>query len=211
MSTLYPPIVIVNGPARIGKTTMQNHLLETYGKRIVMIEPSRALKTHYMMTTLSPSSALRLGAEASKYIQYMRDNKEYLLGQYEQFKKENRVTREEIILYAESIRAVKPSFWVDLAILLDDVDQETDLIWVEAINQQEFLEVKTALSAKFPQSKQSVVRLVCLNPESIVKDDTRDVVDQADDFVFYSLEKSKKVADFIFNQFKYQPEECENV
>jgi hypothetical protein len=201
MTDLNPPIVVINGPARIGKTTMQNHLIQTYGQRVCMIEPSRALKIHFMMNGLSLLFSKGFKDDYPAYIEHMKANAEFFLSKYEYFKENNRVSRKDLILYAESIRIVCRTFWIDLAILLSDVSSVTELVWTEAINKHELEDVLASLRIKFPESKVKTIRLNCINSADSVTGDTRSTLSCYDEDYVYALQNSIHVADHIFERF----------
>jgi hypothetical protein len=199
LDTNKPIAVIVNGPARTGKTTALQYLRDTHEDVIAVLEPGQALKTHYMINTFAPEKVLGLQDNYAAYLDYMRDTQKYWNKEYEKLKDDEWITRDMMILYAESIRAVYKNFWIDLAAQLMTIEPSTQMIWCEAINETEFFPLKKKLIHLVGLYNIATVRLNCLNPSEIVTGDTRSPVKECKNVISYYLEQSRAVADFIFN------------
>jgi hypothetical protein len=194
-----PIAVIVNGPSRVGKSTALQYLRDTYGSAIAVFEPGRALKIHYMLNIYAPKEVVGLRDDYEAYLYYMRTTQDHWVSEYEKLKADGWVTREMIILYAESIRAVYKDFWIDLAAQLLLLTEDTKLIWSESINQLEFWPLKDRLIKLVGGERIATVRLECENPAEIVVGDTRTPITQCKNVIKYRLEDSIQVAESIFN------------
>jgi hypothetical protein len=199
LDTNRPIAVIVNGKARSAKTTMLQYLKDTHGDAVAVFEPSRALKTHYMINIFAPEAVLGLQDNYDAYLDYMRETQDFWLNEYEKLKRDRRVTRDMIILYAESIRAIHRNFWIDLAAQLMTLQSSTKMVWCEAINEQEFWTLKDRLIQIVGLDNIATVRLNCLNPSEIVTGDTRKPIKACKNIMHYRLENSKRVAQTIFD------------
>jgi hypothetical protein len=194
-----PIAVIVHGPARVGKSTMLQHLISTNGDSIAVLDPGRALKSHYMINLNAPQEVLGFRDDYEAYLYYMRTTQDHWVSEYEKLKADGRITREMMILYAESIRAVYKDFWIDLAAQLLLLTEDTKMIWAEAINDVEFCPLKDQITTIVGPSNIATVRFHCTNPVEIVTGDTRSPIKQCKNIITYKLQESKQVADYIFN------------
>jgi hypothetical protein len=194
-----PIAVIVNGPSRVGKSTMLQHLVDTHGDTIAVFDPSRALKTHYMLNINAPKEVMGFRNDYEAYLYYMRTTQDHWVSEYEKLKADGWITREMMILYAESIRAVYKNFFIDLAAQLLLLTEDTKMIWAESINDAEFLPLKDKITTIVGPSNIATVRFHCTNPVEIVTGDTRSPIKQCKNIITYKLQESKQVADYIFN------------
>ena len=194
-----PIAVIINGPARVGKTSALRHLKDLHGDSIAVFDPGRALKTHYMINRIAPQSAQGRGDDAQSYLFYMRETQDHWVNEYEKLKADNKITRDMIILYAESIKAIYHDFFIDLAGQLMILTESTSMIWAESINQLEFFPLKQKLTTLVGPSNIATVRLECKNPHKVVTGDTRTPIKECKNIVQYRLKDSKLMAEYIFN------------
>jgi hypothetical protein len=204
-------ILVINGPSRVGKSTMVNYLLETR-PGLAVLDPSRALKCWYM---LSQTKYLReavcddylygVGAGRDPYeIIAARAVifEESLLTRYEQDKASGVITRKDLIGFAELMRTADPAYWVKAAYkMLEEKlysrEYPIDLLWVEAINQKEWGIMSNLLTEKWPDVWPTCISLNCTNPSEVVEQDSRagDLFVQS---VTYKIEESLRVADWLY-------------
>jgi hypothetical protein len=108
------PFVLLHGVAQVGKSTIMTDLVANYG--VTELCGGQAFKC---VVGLGFKQVYNLCMSGEFTLDYLRANKDQLLGMYEQAKKDDlERTRHETIAIANLIRLFNDGFWVDATLQL---------------------------------------------------------------------------------------------
>ena len=194
-------LILLEGKAQVGKTTMINHLTEKHPE-LSSIDPSTPFKCLLGMGEgyASPERhALRIFTEKvterglGYMLQHLKENQEMYLKQYERIKQALPVrSRHLCIGISEFVRAFDSAFWVNATIEMTPENTHYIAACLDLTEHEVFMR-------HFGSAY--VAKLMCIDAEIVEGDTRKDLLDlTADSSTYtYQLTSSRDVADLIYD------------